>query len=101
MARNTRRVILTIGALCLVAAFMPWWSTARPSPNVEQRIVSIGPPVWPLFKFIKERMDNPDGTTTYSSGTMVLVSPVSAFLWGAGIVLIVLALRNRGGPANQ
>jgi hypothetical protein len=82
----------------VLASLLPWWSTVQPSPGTTQRVFSIGVPVGPWFRHIKQEKANPDGTTEYSTFQEYMFGPASAFPLLIGVGLLI-ASRKGASPS--
>lgn len=96
-----RKLLLTIGCVCLVVGLLPWWSTAKPDTKLERSIFSIGVPIDPWCRFVKEREEKPDGTVTFTTLHEYQVGLLSAFPTLAGVVLLVIGLRKQPIPTTS
>jgi hypothetical protein len=97
-----RNMLLTVGAVCLGASFLPLWSTIKTSPpTVEQHIFTIGVPSDPWFRHVNERRENADQTVTYSTSSEYQVGIPSALAAAAGVVLLVIGWRSRRASPAQ
>ena len=100
---KSHKIFVLAGSVCLVLAFLPWWSrrfpmtssfVATPSATkISQSVFSIGVPPFPWFERINETKENPDGTVVYSNGSALYLACPSTLLGIAGVVMIVVSRR--------
>jgi len=95
-----RNVLLIVGAVCLAASFLPWWSTEKASaPTIERHLFTIGIPSDPWFRHVSEMKEEADKTVTYTTLREYQVGIPSAVAAAAGVILLVVAWRHRPASA--